>query len=121
MPEYTDLGIVCDMTAEPKGPMKDKKSYPCLYVTSEDPIDFSELGSASIHYGLIESAEKNRDGKTEYRYELEVRKIAPIDEEMDGDGEGEDVIPVKRKPKGGLKQSFGDALDKARAIRYSEE
>lgn len=120
MPEYTDLGIVCDMTAEPKAPIENKKAYPCLYVTSEDPIDFSEIGTASIHYGLIESTEKNRDGKTEYRYELEVRKIAPTEEGMEDD-EGEDVMPVKRKPKGGLKQSFGDALDKARASRYSEE
>lgn len=98
-----------------------KKSYPCLYVTSEDPIDFSELGTASIHYCLIESAENNRDGKTEYRYELEVRKIAPTDEDMDGDDEGEDVMSVKRKPKGGLKQSFGDALDKAITNRSYEE
>lgn len=119
MHDFIDLGVSCEMNSYTGEAAATKKTFPCLYITSEDPIEFGDTGTASIQYKVVERAEKNRDGKTEHRYELEVRKIAPTDEEMDGDDEGEDVMPMKRKPKA-LKQSFGDALDKARASRYSE-
>jgi hypothetical protein len=117
MPDYIDLGVSHepDTTVEIKqeidGP---RKSYPCTYITSKEPIDFGAAGTAEIKYRLVEKTERSRDGEEEYRYELELHGIAPMEtEEIDDD---EEEMP-KRKSRDGLTQNFGDMLDRAKKSR----
>jgi hypothetical protein len=111
MPEYIDLGVSHEVKEESFG--KPHKAYPCTYITSKEPIDFGDAGTAEIKYRLIEKTERSRDGEDEYRYELELHGIAPLEaEEID---EEEDA--PKRKSREGLTQNFGDMLDKAKKRR----
>lgn len=120
MPEFIDLGIsrTPEATIEIKEEAPDKY-YPCFYLTSEEPVDLGDAGTAIIRYKLIERAEKTRDGKDEYRYELEVHGISPVSSE-EVDDEIEEEVPVKKK-KRGLTQNFGDILDKVTEKRSRDE
>jgi hypothetical protein len=112
MPDYIDLGV----SHEVKESSFDRpnKAYPCTYITSKEPIDFGDAGTAEIQYKLVEKTERSRDGEDEYRYELELHGIAPMEtQEIDEDDE---EMP-KRKSRDGLTQNFGDMLDKARKSR----
>lgn len=61
--------------ASPSGD-KEKVSYPSLYFTHGEKIDFPDEGEAIIKFRKIESAENTRDPKDpKYRCELEVRGI----------------------------------------------
>jgi hypothetical protein len=112
MPDYIDLGVSHEMKEESFD--KQRKSFPCTYITSKEPIDFGDAGTAEIKYRLVEKTERSRDGEEEYRYELELHGIAPLEtEEID---EEEDEMP-KRKSRDGLTQNFGDMLDKAKKNR----
>ena len=116
MPEYFDLGILDDVrNTEVMRDEKPRKHFPCFYLTSKEPIELGDMGTAEIQYKLIERVEKDRDGEKEYRYELEVQGIAPIEsEEADED---EDETPKRRKDKGSIMQNFGEALDKVKRSR----
>lgn len=113
MPEFQDLGIihshesVCEEVKE-DGP---KKIYPCLYITSKEPIDLGDEGTAQIKYKLIERSQKNRNDKEEFCYELEVYGIAPIESE-----EIEEDMPSKKEGKR-LTQNFGEMLERAQGDR----
>ncbi len=119
MPDnFIDLGVshepeaTVEITQE-AGP---RKSYPTLYLKGDSPIDFGDAGTAEIKYKLVEKSEKNRDGKEEFCYELEVRGISP-QESMDVDEEEEEEKYIKPKKAKGLTQNFGDMLDKAKMAR----
>lgn len=111
MPEFIDLGVSDDAVEviEAKAGNGHKKHFPCLYITSKEPIDLGDSGTAEIRYKLVEKAERERDGKEEHRYEIEVHGIQPM--EMDDEDE----------PKKGLTQNFGEALDKAEASRNKSD
>lgn len=125
MPDFIDLGISYEpkYTEERYEDEMGKKTYPCTYITSDKPIEFGDAGTAEIRYKLIEKTEKNRDGKEEYRYELELHGIMPMESgDMEEDDEEEDEEkPMKRKAKKGFGQNFGEMLDKARMARDGDE
>jgi hypothetical protein len=119
MPDnFIDLGISHDpeTTVEITQEAGPRKTYPCVYITSPEAIDFGDAGTAEIKYKLVEKTERNRDGKDEYRYELEVRGISP-QESMDMEDDDEEEEYVKPKKAKGLTQNFGDMLDKAKKSR----
>lgn len=120
MHDFIDLGVSPkDKESIMSESHYDKPSFPCLYITSDEAIEFGDVGTATVKYKVVEHAEKNREGVTEHRYELEIHGIKPEEtEEMD---EGMDEMPMNPKPKRGLSQNFGEMLDKARKSRYSEE
>lgn len=101
---FTELGIShtpeatikIEKEMEMDGP---KKSYPCLYIRSDKPVDLSDAGTATIKYKLIERSEKSRDDREEYCYELEIHAIEP--------GEAEEMEETPKKKRG----SFRDLLD----------
>lgn len=106
---FTDLGVSHEIKEESFD--KTRKSYPCTYITSKEPIDFGASGTAEIRYKLVEKAEKERNDEKEYRYEIEIHGVAPIDsEEMD-----------EEEPRKGLTQNFGEMLDRARKGRDSDD
>jgi len=107
--ELIELGIECPMPSTQGG--GSKKSYPCLYITSEKEIDLASQGTAEIKYRVVEKSESSRNGKTSYRYELEVQGITPTSSsEEDAD----------EKEESGAGKKLGEALKKI-GVEDSEE
>ena len=63
-------------------------SYPTLYFTSGQEIEFPEDGTATIKFRKVECSENMRDPKDpKYRYELEVQGIDIKGMKVENDGE----------------------------------
>jgi hypothetical protein len=54
--------------------------YPCLYIDTDEPIDFPESGTARIKFTRVKVSEESRKGKpTKYCYELSVEAVGDIE------------------------------------------
>lgn len=108
MADYIDLGSKPEesIAAPSKGP---SIYYPHITITGPEEIGLSGEGEAMIRYKEVESSNSTRNGKKQYRCELEVMSIKPM---------GKGKSSPMEKPKG---KSFSEALDEAQSGGESGE
>lgn len=78
-----------------------KVYYPSLYVEGLlESLEISGEGTATVKFKVVQSTEKERDGKKTYCYDIEIHDFSPKGKSKKSDGEELDELRDRVAKKG---------------------